>query len=77
MSFVTEVYHFILTHRKYWLISIIMVMLLFGGLMVLTYGLRVDEERAAPLDLLSGRLDVGDLGLAVAGTMMVGHMLSN
>lgn len=74
MSFVTEVYQFIITHKKYWLISMIVVMLLFGGLIVMTYGLGV-ADTAAPLDLISAPVDAGDLRLAVAGTMAVGHML--
>jgi hypothetical protein len=50
------------------------VMLLFGGLIVMTYGLGV-ADTAAPLDLISAPVDAGDLRLAVAGTMAVGHML--
>ena len=52
MPFLIEVYQFILTHKKCWLISMIMVMLLFGGLVGLTYGLRVAEDTVnAPADL--------------------------
>jgi hypothetical protein len=55
MSFVTEVYQFILTHKKYWLISMIVVMLLFGGLIVLAFGLGVADP--PPLDLISAPVD--------------------
>lgn len=38
MSFLLEFVHFLRTRKKYWLIPIILVMALFGGLVVLSQG---------------------------------------
>lgn len=38
MSFLAEVWHFIRARKKYWLLPIMVMMLLFGGLVVLTQG---------------------------------------
>ena len=38
MSFLRELFAFIRTRRKFWLLPIFAVMLVFGGLMVLTKG---------------------------------------
>jgi hypothetical protein len=38
MSFVTELFEFLLARRKFWLIPIVALMALFGGLIVLTKG---------------------------------------
>ena len=41
MSFLIEFYNFIKARKKYWLISILIVLVLFGGLIVLTQGTAV------------------------------------
>jgi hypothetical protein len=41
MSFVAELWHFMRTRKKYWLLPIIIMMALFGGLIVLTQGTAV------------------------------------
>ena len=38
MSFVKECLEFLIVRKKYWLIPIIIVLFLFGGLLVLTQG---------------------------------------
>jgi hypothetical protein len=38
VSFLLEFVHFLRTRKKYWLIPIILVMALFGGLVVLSQG---------------------------------------
>jgi len=38
MSFVAELWDFIRTRKKFWLMPIIIMMLIFGGLVVLTKG---------------------------------------
>ena len=38
MSFLIEFYNFIKARKKYWLIPILIVLVLFGGLIVLTQG---------------------------------------
>lgn len=38
MSFILEIFSFIRARKKYWLIPVMVVMLLFGGLIVLTKG---------------------------------------
>jgi hypothetical protein len=38
MTFVAELWHFMRTRKKYWLLPIILMMALFGGLIVLTQG---------------------------------------
>lgn len=38
MDFIKEFYEFIKERKKYWLIPIILVLLLFGGLIVLSQG---------------------------------------
>jgi hypothetical protein len=38
MSFVKEFLEFLIVRKKYWLIPIIIVLFLFGGLLVLTQG---------------------------------------
>ncbi|WP_197052831.1 DUF5989 family protein [Tepidicaulis marinus] len=38
MSFLLEIFSFIRARKKYWLIPVMVVMLLFGGLIVLTKG---------------------------------------
>jgi hypothetical protein len=38
MTFVAELWQFMRTRKKYWLLPIILVMALFGGLIVLTQG---------------------------------------
>ena len=38
MSFLWELYAFMRVRKKYWLAPILVVMLLFGGLLVLTKG---------------------------------------
>lgn len=37
-QFVSELWHFMRVRKKFWLLPIMMVMVLFGGLMVLTKG---------------------------------------
>ncbi len=41
MSFVAELWQFMRARKKYWLLPIIMMMALFGGLIVLTQGTAV------------------------------------
>lgn len=38
MAFVTEFWRFIRARKKYWLLPILLMMLIFGGLVVLTKG---------------------------------------
>ena len=38
MSFVAELWEFLRVRRKFWLIPIVIMMLIFGGLVVLTKG---------------------------------------
>jgi hypothetical protein len=38
MSIVSELIEFLLTRKKYWLIPILVVLTLFGGLLVLSQG---------------------------------------
>ena len=41
MSFLVEFYNFIKTRKKYWLLPLLIVLLIFGGLIVLTQGTAV------------------------------------
>jgi hypothetical protein len=41
MSFVAELWQFMSARKKYWLLPIIIMMVLFGGLIVLTQGTAV------------------------------------
>jgi len=41
MSFLAELWHFMQARRKLWLLPIMIMMLLFGGLLVLTQGTAV------------------------------------
>jgi Family of unknown function (DUF5989) len=41
MSFVAELWHFMRSRKKYWLLPIVLMMALFGGLIVLTQGTAV------------------------------------
>lgn len=41
MSFVVELWQFMRSRKKYWLLPIILMMALFGGLIVLTQGTAV------------------------------------
>ena len=41
MNFIKEFWEFIKVRKKYWLLPIIVVLLLFGGLIVLTQGTAV------------------------------------
>jgi hypothetical protein len=41
MTFVAELWQFMRTRKKYWLLPIIIMMALFGGLIVLTQGTAV------------------------------------
>ena len=41
MSFLIEFYNFIKARKKYWLLPILIVLVLFGGLIVLTQGTAV------------------------------------
>ncbi len=38
MSFLTEFWRFLRVRKKYWLFPIILIMVLFGGLLVLSQG---------------------------------------
>ena len=38
MSFLTELWQFLLIRKRYWLFPIVFMMVLFGGLIVLTQG---------------------------------------
>jgi len=38
MSFIKEFWEFLIIRKKYWLLPIIIVLVLFGGLIVLTQG---------------------------------------
>tara|TARA_X000000950_G_scaffold268283_1_gene345636 strand:+ start:180 stop:329 length:150 start_codon:yes stop_codon:yes gene_type:complete len=38
MSFIFELWNFLKARKKYWLLPIILVLFLFGGLIVLTQG---------------------------------------
>ncbi len=38
MSFLAEVWAFLRARKKFWLLPIILMMLLFGGLLILTQG---------------------------------------
>ena len=38
MSFLKEFWQFLVTRKKYWLLPIIIVLVVFGGLIVLTQG---------------------------------------
>jgi|TARA_B110000438_G_C15613516_1_gene563282 hypothetical protein len=38
MSFIKEFWEFLIVRKKYWLLPIIIVLVLFGGLIVLTQG---------------------------------------
>ena len=39
MSFIKEFWEFLTVRKKYWLLPIIIILVLFGGLIVLTQGL--------------------------------------
>lgn len=41
MEFLSELWRFIRARRKYWLLPILLVVVLFGGLVVLTHGTAV------------------------------------
>jgi len=41
MSFLKEIYKFILVRKKFWLIPILIALLIFGGLFVITQGTAV------------------------------------
>ncbi len=41
MSFVGELWQFMRVRKKYWLVPIVLMMALFGGLIVLTHGTAV------------------------------------
>jgi len=41
MSFLREIYKFILVRKKFWLIPILIALLIFGGLFVITQGTAV------------------------------------
>ena len=41
MTFVAELWQFMRTRKKYWLLPVILMMALFGGLIVLTQGTAV------------------------------------
>ena len=41
MSFIAELWHFMRVRKKYWLLPIVLMMALFGGLVVLTQGTAV------------------------------------
>ncbi len=41
MSFVAELWQFMRARKKYWLLPIVLMMALFGGLIVLTQGTAV------------------------------------
>lgn len=41
MSFVVELWQFMRARKKYWLLPIVLMMALFGGLIVLTQGTAV------------------------------------
>jgi hypothetical protein len=41
MSFVAELWQFMRVRKKYWLLPIVLMMALFGGLVVLTQGTAV------------------------------------
>jgi len=41
MSFIVELWQFMRARKKYWLLPIVMMMALFGGLIVLTQGTAV------------------------------------
>ena len=38
MSFLAEIWHFMLARKKFWLIPIVLAMVVLGGLVVLTKG---------------------------------------
>ena len=38
MSFIRELFQFLLVRKKYWLIPVVLLMALFGGLIVLSKG---------------------------------------
>ena len=38
MSFLRELMQFLLARKKYWLIPVVLVMVMFGGLLVLSQG---------------------------------------
>jgi hypothetical protein len=38
MSFISELWHFMKVRKKFWLLPILLVVLLFGGLIVLAKG---------------------------------------
>ena len=38
MSFIKEFWEFLIVRKKYWLMPIIIVLVLFGGLIILTQG---------------------------------------
>jgi hypothetical protein len=38
MSFLRELMEFLLARKKYWLIPVVLVMVIFGGLLVLSQG---------------------------------------
>jgi hypothetical protein len=41
MTFVAELWQFMRTRKKYWLLPILLMLALFGGLIVLTHGTAV------------------------------------
>ena len=41
MSFIAELWQFMRVRKKYWLLPIVLMMVLFGGLIVLTQGTAV------------------------------------
>jgi len=41
MSFLKEIYNFIKTRKKFWIIPILLFLLIFGGIVVVTQGTAV------------------------------------
>ena len=41
MSFLKEIIRFIYTRKKYWLVPILLILIIFGGLFVVTQGTSV------------------------------------
>tara|TARA_B100001059_G_C17699471_1_gene509261 strand:+ start:201 stop:350 length:150 start_codon:yes stop_codon:yes gene_type:complete len=38
MDFITEIYNFLKVRKKFWLLPVIIILAIFGGLIVLTQG---------------------------------------
>ena len=54
MAFLIELWRFLRARKKYWLLPIILVMLLVGGLIVLAQGIEDDPENPRVVQTVRG-----------------------